>query len=243
MSEQPVSEQLVKLRGLSVEHRGRKLLDGVDLDVHAGKVTALMGPSGSGKSLTARVVLGCVDTDPGVTAGSLTYPTLSDRDWLAGRTGARGARRLLKESRDLRGAFMTYAPQSAASALNPGRTLGRQLQLAMTRGGVPVGEQPAVLKTLLDEVGLPARAIGALPGELSGGMCQRAALAIAVAPRPRLVIADEPETGLDPVLTRVVTELLLELCLHRGCGLLLISHRDETVDRIADHVVRLSGGH
>jgi len=138
---------------------------------------------------------------------------------------------------------MTYAPQSASSALNPGRTLGRQLALAMTRGGVPESEQPTALKTLLDEVGLPARAAAALPGELSGGMCQRAARAIAVAPRPRLVIADEPETGLDPVLTRAVTELLLALCRQRDCGLLLISHRDETVDRIADHVVRLTGGH
>jgi len=243
MSVDVTGEQLVALRGLTVEHRGRRLLDGVDLDVHAGRVTALMGPSGSGKSLTARVVLGCVDTNPGVTGGSLKYPALSGRDWLDGRAGARGARRLLKETRALRGDFMTYAPQSASSALNPGRTLGRQLELAMVRGGVPQEERDVALRTLLDEVGLPARALGALPGELSGGMCQRAALAIAVAPRPRLVIADEPETGLDPVLTRVVTELLLELCLHRGCGLLLISHRDETVDRIADNVVRLTGGH
>ncbi len=68
---------------------------------------------------------------------------------------------------------------------------------------------------------------------------QRAALAIALAGQPRLVIADEPETGLDPILTRVVTELLTTLCQARGCGLLLISHRDETVERIAQRVVRL----
>jgi len=69
-------------------------------------------------------------------------------------------------------------------------------------------------------------------------MCQRAALAIAVAPLPKLVIADEPETGLDPVLTRAVTELLLEVCVNRGCGLLLISHQDETVERIGASIVR-----
>jgi peptide/nickel transport system ATP-binding protein len=233
---------LVELRGLMVEHRGRRLLGGVDLDVHEGQVTALMGPSGSGKSLTARVILGCVDVDPGVTGGSLRFPSEGDHNWIA-RARGRGRGRLMRETRRLRGSFMTYAPQSASSALNPGRTLGRQLAIAMERAGIPRSEHADGIRTLLHEVGLPERAAAALPGELSGGMCQRAALAIAVAPRPRLVIADEPETGLDPVLTRVVTELLYDLCRQRGCGLLLISHRDETVDRIADRVVRLGGGH
>ncbi len=170
--------------------------------------------------------------------GSGAGPALGDREWIAGARG-RGRRALLEATRPLRGAYMTYAPQSASSALNPGRTLGRQLQLAMRRGGVPAADQPAAMGALMAAVGLPPRAAAALPGELSGGMCQRAALAIAVAPRPRLVIADEPETGLDPVLTRVITELLLSICLERGCGLLLISHREETVERIADRVVRL----
>ena len=72
-------------------------------------------------------------------------------------------------------------------------------------------------------------------------MAQRAALAIAVAPKPKLVIADEPETGLDPVLRRTVIELLVEVCKGHGAGLLLISHHEDTVDRIADDVVRLPG--
>ena len=82
----------------------------------------------------------------------------------------------------------------------------------------------------------------ALPSELSGGMCQRAALAIAVAPKPKLVIADEPETGLDPVLRRAVVELLVSVCKDHGAGLLLISHHGETVSRIADHIVELPAG-
>ena len=93
---------------------------------------------------------------------------------------------------------------------------------------------------LLAEVGLEPAASNALPGELSGGMCQRAALAIAIAPKPRLVIADEPETGLDPVLRRSIVELLVTVCKDHGAGLLLISHHEDTVNRIADHVVRLS---
>ena len=95
----------------------------------------------------------------------------------------------------------------------------------------------AVLECLT-EVGLPAYCSKSLPSALSGGMCQRAALAIAVAPQPQLVIADEPETGLDPILTRGVTELLLRVCVERGCGLLLISHQDETVERIGATIVR-----
>ena len=81
--------------------------------------------------------------------------------------------------------------------------------------------------------------IGALPNELSGGMCQRAALAIAIAPLPRLVIADEPETGLDPVLRRSVIDLLVRVCKQNLAGLLLISHHKETVEKIADNVVTL----
>ena len=72
-------------------------------------------------------------------------------------------------------------------------------------------------------------------------MAQRAALAIAVAPQPDLVVADEPETGLDPVLRRTVVELLVRVVRGRGAGLLLISHHEDTVDRMADDVVRLKG--
>jgi ABC-type glutathione transport system ATPase component len=79
----------------------------------------------------------------------------------------------------------------------------------------------------------------ALPGELSGGQCQRAALAIALAPAPRILVADEPETGLDPVLRRTITELMVRVCRDRGVGLLLISHHEDTVERIGERVVRI----
>jgi ABC-type glutathione transport system ATPase component len=94
----------------------------------------------------------------------------------------------------------------------------------------------------LAEVDLRPSVAGSLPSELSGGMAQRAALAIAVAPQPKLVIADEPETGLDPLLRRGVIELLVRVVRQNGAGLLLISHHEETVDRIADDVIRLPKG-
>ena len=147
---------------------------------------------------------------------------------------------LLQQTRVLRGKYFTYSPQSASSALNPGRTIGRQLELAISRRDEAPADLGKEIAGILDQVGLRHSVSGSLPSELSGGMCQRAALAIAIAPSPRLVIADEPETGLDPVLRRGVIELLVHVCKENRAGLLLISHHEDTVGRIADHVVRLT---
>jgi ABC-type glutathione transport system ATPase component len=113
------------------------------------------------------------------------------------------------------------------------------MEIAVGRRTSPPPDVGAEIRRVLDEVGLPPRAAAALPGELSGGMAQRAALAIAIAPMPRVMIADEPETGLDPVLRRVVTELMLQVAADHGVALLLISHNMDTVSRIAHDVVRI----
>jgi peptide/nickel transport system ATP-binding protein len=186
--------------------------------------------------------MGLVDVSPGLVAGELRVPGTGDeRDWYRPHLGGgrRAMRRLARETAPLRGAYFTYSPQVAASALNPGRTIGRQMQIAIARRAEPPADLGGEIALLLGEVGLGPRSAMALPGELSGGQCQRAALAIAMAPKPRVVVADEPETGLDPVLRRSIIELLVEVGKRHGCGLLLISHHEDTVDRIADHVVRL----
>jgi len=190
-------------------------------------------------------MMGVIDVDPGLERGSLRYPQLSDRDWYDGVHGGgiRAQSRLLRESAVLRGGYVTYSPQSASSALNPGRSIGRQLQLAILRRETTCANPGKAIAEILDEVGLPHRAAAALPRELSGGMAQRAALALAIAPQPKVMIADEPETGLDPVLRRVVTELMLEVANHHGAGLLLITHNMETVGRIADDVIRIGPEH
>ncbi len=235
---------LIALEGMEIRAPGRALVSDVALTVEPGKVTALVGPSGAGKSLTARACMCVLDVAPGLTAGTLRYPALDpDRDWFEGVRGGGAAaqQRLLERSRHLRGAYFTYSPQAASSALNPGRTIGRQLELAIARRFAPPTHPGPEIRDILARVGLGPESASALPGELSGGMCQRAALAVAIAPRPRLVIADEPETGLDPVLRRAVVELLVSVCKENGAGLLLISHHAETVRRIADGVVRLPG--
>ena len=235
---------LVELRGLRIRSRSRLLVDDVSLNVLPGAVTALVGPSGSGKSLTARACMCVLDVNPGIEAGRLVYPAMDpEKDWFQGilGEGMSEQKRLLRQTRHLRGSWFTYSPQSASSALNPSRTIGRQLELAIRRREQAPADLGEEIRAILSDVGLEARAARGLPGELSGGMCQRAALAIAIAPNPRLVIADEPETGLDPVLRRGVVELLVEVCKGRGAGLLLISHNLDTVERIADDVVRLPG--
>ncbi len=233
---------LIALEDLAVRTSRRFLVDGVSMTVQPGKVTALVGPSGAGKSLTARAAMGVLDVDPGLVRGILRYPALDpDKDWMAAvrGNGMPAQRTLLAETRHLRGAYFTYAPQAASSALNPGRTVGRQLELAIRRRDEPPEDLGSEIARILMDVGMGVDVARALPGSLSGGMAQRAALAIAVAPLPRLVIADEPETGLDPVLRRAVVELLVRVCKDRGAGLLLISHHEDTVERIADDVVRL----
>ena len=236
---------LIDLRNLSVRTHDRLLVEGVDMVVYPGRVTALVGPSGSGKSLTARGSMGVIDVDPGLVSGQLRYPKLDpERDWFDGvRGGGMAANAvLLAQTRDLRGNYFAYSPQAASSALNPGRTIGRQLEMAIGRRDSPPADMGLAIGEILADVGLGMDVASALPNALSGGMAQRAALAIAVAPEPDLVVADEPETGLDPVLRRTVVELLVRVVRGRGAGLLLISHHEDTVERMADDVVRLAGG-
>ncbi len=233
---------LITLEDLAIRTEARFLVDGVSMTVQPRRVTALVGPSGAGKSLTARAAMGVLDVDPGLIRGELRYPALDpNKDWFASirGEGIRGQRSLLAETRHLRGAYFTYSPQAASSALNPGRTVGRQLELAIARREAAPDDVAEEIARILSDVGMGPEVARSLPGALSGGMAQRAALAIAVAPKPRLVVADEPETGLDPVLRRAVVELLVRVCKDHGAGLLLISHHEDTVERIADDVVRL----
>ncbi|MDP2306191.1 MAG: ATP-binding cassette domain-containing protein [Pseudomonadota bacterium] len=243
----PGASAVLELRDLAIRAPGRVLVDGVNIDVHPGAVTALCGPSGAGKSLTARACMGVLDVSPGLFRGSLRFPALSSKDWFADVVGkgARAQATLLRESESLRGGYLSYSPQAASSALNPGRTIGRQIEMAIARRATPVpaADLGGLIRELLDEVGLQPYVATSLPGELSGGMCQRAALAIAIAPDPRVLLADEPETGLDPVLRRQIVELLVQVGKAHSCGILLISHHEDTVERIADNVIRLTPVH
>ena len=164
---------LVELRDLCIRSPERALVEGVDVTVQPGAVTALVGPSGAGKSLTARAVMCVLDVSPGLARGSLRYPALDpDTDWYAGVVGQgmKAQRALLARSRRLRGAWFTYSPQAASSALNPGRTIGRQLELAIRRRAETPSNIALEIRRILDRVGLAPSASLALPAELSGGV-------------------------------------------------------------------------
>ena len=131
--------------------------------------------------------------------------------------------------------------RACALGAGPGvKPLAIRRRIQPLTGGPKV--EGAEISGLLDEVGLPVYVASALPGELSGGMCQRAALAVAMASDPAILIADEPETGLDPVLRRQVVELLISVGKAHNCGILLISHHEDTVHRLAEQVIRLVPG-
>lgn len=235
---------LLVLEELCLRVPQRVLVEGVSIVVRKGRITAVVGASGSGKTLSARAAMGIIDPGLGLVRGSLRYPGVRSGELFSGveGSGRLGRWRLQRRTRPFRGGYVTYAPQSASSALNPGRTVGRQLQLAIRRRLDRPDDEGREIRRILDEVGLPPGASAALPRELSGGMAQRAALAIAIAPEPQILIADEPETGLDPVLRRVVTELMLEVASHHRVGLMLITHNHDTVERIADEIVSVGEG-
>ncbi|MBT3222201.1 MAG: ATP-binding cassette domain-containing protein, partial [Proteobacteria bacterium] len=172
-----MSELLLSMQDLCIRTSDRSLVDGVTVEVFAGQVTAVVGNSGSGKSLSARAAMGVLDVDPGLERGELRYPSISKRDFFDGvrGKGMKAQNQLIRETKKYRGGYITYSPQSASSALNPGRTIGRQLRLAIERRPVQPIDLGEAIREVLDEVGLPARAAAALPRELSGGMAQRAA--------------------------------------------------------------------
>ncbi|MBB1257809.1 ABC transporter ATP-binding protein [Streptomyces alkaliterrae] len=204
----------------------------VSFDVSEGEVLALVGESGAGKSLIARVLLG------------MAPPTART----SGRVRFRG-RELLGAARSgyagLWGRHLALVPQDALSVLSPVHTVGDQLAAAV-RSVRRVGraEARAAAVAALDRVGIAdaARRAGAYPHEFSGGMRQRAVIAMATINEPDLVVADEPTTALDPDVREQVLGLLAALRETTGAGLLLVTHDLDVVARHADRVLVLYAG-
>ncbi|MFB9377628.1 ATP-binding cassette domain-containing protein [Kineococcus gynurae] len=218
---------LLDVRALHVRARGTDLVDGVDLRVDRDERVAVLGPSGSGKSLTAAAVLGILP--PALTvAGSVR---LGEREVL-GVPAARRARR------DRPGSVR----QDPAAALHPLVPVGRQL--AAARGRTLRTVRPVLTETLRD-LGFrdPARVLGALPAELSGGQRQRICLALALAGGSPLLVADEPTTALDVVTQAGVLDLLrARTGPGTGRGLLFVTHDIAVAAALCDRVVVLQDG-
>jgi peptide/nickel transport system ATP-binding protein len=208
-------------------------VDGVSFSVDAGEVLALVGESGSGKSLTASSVLGLLPPAISVSGGSIRF---RDRE-LGDLPDA--------ERRSLRGSGMAMVFQDPMQYLNPVMTCGDQSAEAMrVLEGLSAAESRARVLELFREVGLPdpARHFRQYPHELSGGMRQRVLIAMMLALKPALLIADEPTTALDATVQAQILTLLRELALKRGMALLLITHDLNAVARTADRAAVMQSG-
>jgi len=206
-----------------------KVLNGVSYHVDAGETLAVLGESGSGKSVTAQTIMGILDSPPAfVTGGSIKF---------------RG-QELLKLSpekrRLLRGDGIAMIFQDALSALNPVFTVGFQIEEQLRiRKGMSKAEARKRAIELLDLVRIPNAKgrVRQYPHEFSGGMRQRAMIAMSLALDPQLLIADEPTTALDVTVQAQIMDLLAEIKNERQMGLILITHDlgvvAETADRIA----------
>lgn len=212
----------LRATGLSVRAGDRVLLNGVDLTVPAGRVTALVGPSGSGKSVTARALVGRIPCRPGLVGGTVSVGDTTPR------TEAEWA--------TLRGAGVALLPQDARGGLDPLRTVGTQVG-----SGLPRAAHHDGVARLLAAAGLGPEVAALYPYELSGGMAQRAALAVVLAHRPRFLIADEPTTGLDAIVQRAVAGTLAVQAA-AGVGVLLITHDLRLVTGLAHEVVVMIDG-
>jgi oligopeptide/dipeptide ABC transporter ATP-binding protein len=230
---------LLTATGLSTSFltdRGQvRAVDGVDLTLDSGRVLGLVGESGSGKSVLVRSIMGLYRNDARVVRGGSVV--------LAGRDlTALSARQL----RDLWGPEIAIVFQDPMSALNPVMRIGRQItEMLRHHLGVPRSAAGARAVELLASVGMPdpERRAREYPHQLSGGLRQRVAIAIALSCEPKLLIADEPTTALDVTIQAQILRLLQDQQRQRQMAVILVSHDFGVVASLADEIAVMYAGH
>jgi len=241
-----VSAPLLDVRDFGLEFRTRggtvRALQGVSLQVGRGEIVGLVGESGSGKSVLSYAMLGISDAAARVTGGRAAFGGL-DLLSASPRTLA-----------DLRGREISMIFQSPRTALNPIRPVGLQIEDVLRRHAVATrgatgpehgrGLRERAVRALREvAIADPERRYDAYPFELSGGMCQRVMIAIALACRPSLLIADEPTTGLDVTTQAAVMDLITGLARERQMATLFITHDLGLAAEYCDRIVVMHAGH
>jgi oligopeptide/dipeptide ABC transporter ATP-binding protein len=234
----PDTATLLEVTDLAVEFRTRygvvNAVNGVSYSVAPGETLAILGESGSGKSVSAHAVMGILETPPAhVTSGAIRF---------------RGSNLLDMsdpQRRDLRGESLAMVFQDALSALNPTFTVGWQIgEMLRKRRGMSRAAARNRAAELLDRVGIPSarERLSNYPHEFSGGMRQRAMIAMSLALDPEVLIADEPTTALDVTVQAQILELLAALQRDTGMALVLITHDLGVVAEVADRVAVMYAG-
>jgi oligopeptide/dipeptide ABC transporter ATP-binding protein len=232
-------EPILSIRDLTVEFGTEdgvvKAVSGVSYDLHAGEVLGIVGESGSGKSVSMLSVLGLIPMPPGeITSGEALY---KGRDLV---------KMPKKELRDLRGGEMAMIFQDPMTSLNPVFTIGDQISEALLTHHPDMKEEAAQARTieLLESVGVPfaERRVDQYPHEFSGGMRQRAMIAMAMANDPSVLIADEPTTALDVTIQAQIVEVIKAAQEQTHAAIILITHDLGLIAELADRVVVMYGG-
>ncbi len=229
---------LLEVEDLSVSFRTRsgvvRALEHVSFSVAPREMIGIVGESGSGKSVTAYALMGLLDAAARVTSGRATFV---GQDLLTLSSA---------ELDELRGRDLSIVFQNPRTALNPIRAIGQQIADVIARHD-PSSAREIRDRTLaaLREVRIPdpERRLGAFPFELSGGMCQRVGIAMALACRPKLLIADEPTTGLDVTTQAVVMDLFRDAVKAEGASAILITHDLALASEYCDRIVVMHAGH
>ncbi len=229
---------LLDVRGFGLEFRTRSgtvhALAGINLAIHRGETVGLVGESGSGKSVLSYALLGISDRAARVTGGSAVFGGL---DLLKAKES---------ELADIRGREVSMIFQNPRTALNPIRKVGKQIEDVLKRhAAVPGVELHARAVEALRQVNIPdpERRYHAYPFELSGGMCQRVMIALALACKPALLVADEPTTGLDVTTQAGIMDLIKERASAHQMATLFITHDLGLAADYCDRIVVMHAGH
>ena len=237
MPNAPPEVPLLEVRDLTVEFSTRRgivqAVKHVDVTVGKGETVAIVGESGSGKSVTSYAVMRILDRAGRIAEGAITFGGVD-----LGKAEER-------DMRDIRGREISMIFQNPRAALNPIRKVGHQIEDVL-RQHAQAGADDAKAKAIaiLEQVRIarPEERYHAYPFELSGGMCQRVVIALALACRPQLLIADEPTTGLDVTTQKTVMDLVVELTRERGMSTILITHDLGLAAAYCDRVVVMEKG-
>lgn len=212
---------------------GTDVVDDIDLVLEPGEVVGLVGESGSGKTTVGTSLLGYTRAGAMIESGKVL---LEDRDVLA---------LPWQQVRKIRGEQIAYVPQDPAAALNPSIRIGKQIVELMELRGLGTSESRlADARAGLEEVGLPSddEFLRRYSHQLSGGQVQRVALAMAFMPKPKVLVLDEPTTGLDVTTQGMVLRTMAELCRSHGVAALYVTHDLAVVANIADRVAVMYAG-